>query len=310
MVPTQTYDTSIDALFFPHRLRPFQAVTGVAMLERAWRHRPGWVLAQLAHLAYLNDEDAEPVLASVGATAHRFYDHDGAQATLASWPAFTVLAFRGTELFERSAPGNGRPEGPPPTSTTDVERQLARALGELGLRRDRRFRSLLANDVLADLRFEKCDLDADCGVRVHRGFLRELDKLWSCGLLDDLTALDPGTVHATGHSLGGALATLAGTRFPFQSVVTFGEPRVGRHVERAFRAKRHLRFVLGDDPVPRLPPRVPFRFHHHGELRRLVHPSGMRDLRFDHAITNYVSGLASAEPTATDAPSEPADQSA
>jgi len=63
------------------------------------------------------------------------------------------------------------------------------------------------------------------GGRVHRGFNTMLMELW-----DEISkALD--AVHVplfyTGHSLGGALATLAASLRPPQAVYTFGAPRVG-----------------------------------------------------------------------------------
>lgn len=82
------------------------------------------------------------------------------------------------------------------------------------------------------------------GVRVHAGFLRGVD-----GLLPGLIAqlLPPGAnkadlppLHFTGHSLGGALATLAAWAlaregFPVASVYSFASPRVGNGAwRRAF----------------------------------------------------------------------------
>jgi hypothetical protein len=77
----------------------------------------------------------------------------------------------------------------------------------------------------------------------------------------------------TGHSLGGAMATLASVRlasegYTVRAVYTFGSPRVG---DRAFRRKYRLpnyRFVNDDDLVPHLP--FSWCYKHVGTLR-LMH---------------------------------------
>lgn len=105
------------------------------------------------------------------------------------------------------------------------------------------------------------DLDAAYapafGAKVHHGFLAGLLDLWP-GVL---AALGPEPLWVTGHSLGGALATLGalqavGTGLTVRGVATFGSPAVG---DRAFVAAftealgdRSDRVVHGNDPVPRV----------------------------------------------------------
>ena len=97
------------------------------------------------------------------------------------------------------------------------------------------------------------------GERVHEGFANALnDRAWRA-IADRLAALPGRRVWVTGHSLGGALATLAADRLPdVAGVYTFGSPRVGdptfvrgfnrRHAGRSFR------FVNHRDVVARVPP--------------------------------------------------------
>ena len=84
------------------------------------------------------------------------------------------------------------------------------------------------------------------------------------GLVAAIRDVDPArkTLYLTGHSLGGALATIAAcellAEFPITGIYTFGQPRVGDAVTAAF-IRYHYptgyhRFVFDDDIVPRVPP--------------------------------------------------------
>ncbi|MEO0973236.1 MAG: lipase family protein, partial [Pseudomonadota bacterium] len=78
----------------------------------------------------------------------------------------------------------------------------------------------------------------------------------------------------TGHSLGGAMATMASARLvaedrPFFGAYTFGQPRAGtREFARAFAAEageRYFRFQNNSDIVTRLPARL-LGYSHVGKL--------------------------------------------
>lgn len=248
---------SLEAVLHPERFEAFAGIAGPHAFHRRWNDNPDWVLANLAHAVYHPPATIERVLTGFGAWV-RFYDRRGAQALLAHWPGAAVVAFRGTQVAERD------------------ERGLIPIL------------HFLSSDVLADLRFHTVPFGA---ARVHRGFVGEFRKLWDNGLKADLDAHEEPAVWATGHSLGGALATLAGMHRPLSGVVTFGEPRVGRRIGAAFQAGGHLRFVNGRDLVTRLPPRL-FRYRHHGERRALARPPHRTNALLDHAIVLYAQALA------------------
>ena len=150
------------------------------------------------------------------------------------------------------------------------------------------------------------------GGRVHAGFRAALDDVWDelDAALDELAS----PVLYAGHSLGGALATLAAGRRPPLAAYTFGGPRVG---DEAFAATLEgipvYRVVNRKDAVTRSPPAAvgPLRFRHAGEPRPIALGAGAPGARrqgrpplpgrrrwydpparlCDHAPVNYVACL-------------------
>ncbi len=100
------------------------------------------------------------------------------------------------------------------------------------------------------------------GGRVHAGFMRALEKIWA----DLESCLD--AVQApwflTGHSLGGALATLAASRRPPTATFTFGAPRVGDPGFVETLQRPLYRVVNHRDVVSSVPPQLSDRRYVHG----------------------------------------------
>lgn len=106
----------------------------------------------------------------------------------------------------------------------------------------------------------------------HAGFDAGVDTVWAA--LSEAVAGE-GETWLTGHSLGGALATVAALRLlragvAVAGICTYGSPRTG---DAAFAAslraegmgERLLRLVYGSDIVPTLPPpEPPFGYRHIG----------------------------------------------
>jgi len=105
-------------------------------------------------------------------------------------------------------------------------------------------------------------------VRVHRGFYRawmghDYDQRIMGRIRALLDDMPPETrIYVTGHSLGGALATLCAhairTAFPSYplTVYTYGEPRVGNHAfahEYNAMVPEHFAVINDQDPVTRVP---------------------------------------------------------
>lgn len=113
------------------------------------------------------------------------------------------------------------------------------------------------NDLKADI--NAAQALAETVGRVHRGFKKEVDDLWP--VLEKVLTKSTKNLWFTGHSLGGAMATIcAGRCFlshinssPIQ-VQTFGSPRVGnkRYINHV--KIDYLRWVNNNDIVTRSPP--------------------------------------------------------
>ncbi|PKK62400.1 alpha/beta-hydrolase, partial [Rhizophagus irregularis] len=129
------------------------------------------------------------------------------------------------------------------------------------------------------------------GTLVHRGFLDAWKQIQP-QVTDDLVQLireNPTfQVGFTGHSLGGALATLSALDAIHKApelaknenlfLSTFGQPRVGdkkfaKFVDENIKA---IRTIVRGDPIPRLPPSWPIPFigsyKHFGEELYIVNP--------------------------------------
>jgi len=111
--------------------------------------------------------------------------------------------------------------------------------------------------------------------KVHKGFHKALNYVWD----DVITCIQDfhtngQSVWLTGHSLGGALATLAfpqivGLHMDVRGMYTFGQPRTGNKTFAArFDAKhryRSFRVVNNEDLVTRIPPRL-MTYRHIGRI--------------------------------------------
>jgi hypothetical protein len=103
---------------------------------------------------------------------------------------------------------------------------------------------------------------------VHEGFRDAFDTIWP--EIERLLAEDTGPVFYTGHSLGGALATLAAARVAPRALYTYGSPLVG---DKTFTAAlsniQAYRVVNNRDIVTTVPP--PIGYGHVGELHYITH---------------------------------------
>jgi len=275
---------SFEAVVYPQNFTP-SIISKEIDFEQSWKTNKPWVLSNLSHIAYFKKNKIIEFMEELGATQTFFYDSKGAQAFLSLWKNKAILTFRGTQTSEKKKAQ---------LKLGFFRRIILKILIKLPINPF----SLLSinNDLLADLKFFQTSFNKEKKVHVHSGFLEEINKIWDNSsknnILNHITQHTKNIpIWVTGHSLGGAMATLAGMKYAFEAVITFGEPRVGRNIERVFQSQEHLRYVNGDDPVTKLPPRLFSYYTHHGEKMIIKDADGETSVIYDHSIIYYSNNL-------------------
>ena len=121
----------------------------------------------------------------------------------------------------------------------------------------------------------------------HRGFWNSVDDVWEplFNRYMELRRDKKRPLFLTGHSLGGAMATIAAARLihrdlPFTSVYTFGQPRaMSLETSRIFNVEaksRFFRFQNNNDMVTRVPGRL-MGYSHVGSLLYISEEKRLHD---------------------------------
>ena len=185
-----------------------------------------WWMAEASLLAYADESFAAARFGEAGLPGVNAFHGKSTQCYTAHNDDFVIVAFSGSDMRERE--GNN------------------------------------VFDALADWTVNLSVDTVPCGEggRLHRGFAEALEEVWGAreedeGLeahLDGLCETGRRRVWFTGHSLGGALATIAAGRYGHApEVYTFGSPRVGDEGYVETLDLPVYRFVHGGDSVPKLP---------------------------------------------------------
>ena len=146
------------------------------------------------------------------------------------------------------------------------------------------------------------------GALVHRGFSQALTVVWPRieAKLQSLLDRHSRKIWVTGHSLGGALATLAALRIQRMGIkrletLTFGQPRVGNRTMAAQILSPLYRFAYYADPVCLAPFSVPRAMQYkHAGTRKLIDAAGLIVDKDSHFLTRLLSRVLAASQVAGD----------
>jgi triacylglycerol lipase len=244
---------------------------------KEFRMADAWWLAEAATLAYDDLAHVRPAFEAAGFEHVELISDPGSDTDLyvAHNSRHVVVAFRGTES---------------------------------GLRRGETDFTHILLDIASDARFRPVAFGGDARKgRVHGGFQRGLDSVWP-RLKSHLEPLRDGSriFWFTGHSLGGALATLATAKaaevagFDLRGLYSIGSPRVGDSAFKSFfegllrdrYRMSYYRFVHQQDIVTTVPPPPVFPFAHVGTLKQIKENGQITDgVGTLEQLTNLLSGV-------------------
>lgn len=207
-----------------------------------------WWFGECAFLSYCHPGFVRMAYRLAGLDGFRFFRGKGTECMVGWNDTVTIAAFRGTELKSLSA----------------------------------------LHEIRTDM--NTIPVPFEGGGKVHKGFLLALEEVWDGpdGLQVFLARITEETpsrpLWMTGHSLGGALATLCFARTPQATgLYVYGAPRVGDQdfvdilQDRPIWRVEHAR-----DPVPMVPPDVPaiqFSFKDPGQLVFISKDGSVSDKR-------------------------------
>ena len=149
------------------------------------------------------------------------------------------------------------------------------------------------NDIRADA--NALTAIAETVGKVHRGFKSEVDDLWP--YLEESLQQNTKPLWFTGHSLGGAMATICAGRCLLSHVksepeglFTYGSPRVGCKKYVNYTDVPHYRWVNNNDVVTRVPP-VWFGYRHQGTEMYIDRMGKLKDIKGWRRVSDRMQGL-------------------
>lgn len=149
------------------------------------------------------------------------------------------------------------------------------------------------NDIQADA--NALTAIAETVGKVHRGFKKEVDDLWP--YIEEALQQNTKPLWFTGHSLGGAMATICAGRCLLSHVksepeglFTYGSPRVGCKRYVSYTNIPHFRWVNNNDVVTRVPP-IWLGYRHCGTEMYLNRHGKLKDIKGWRRVSDRFQGL-------------------
>lgn len=150
------------------------------------------------------------------------------------------------------------------------------------------------NDIIANM--QAYPVKTNNGGRVHAGFLREADKIWSV-VKNELFSYDYKEVWFCGHSLGGAISTILAEKAAYElghtsikGLYTYGSPRVGWPKYVKSYPVKHCRCVNNNDIVVGVPLAI-MGYRHHGRDYYINAYGNIRSMTFFQRVKDKFRGF-------------------
>ena len=183
----------------------------------------GWQLSKISELAYHPPKIVGNIFKTIGFLKIKFLSKKTTQAYILTAENYTIISFRGTEVYKKR---NAGLEQMLYDLTTDADSIFTKSYDGKGL--------------------------------IHKGFNKSLNNIWDELFQYISSQSNNHNIWITGHSLGGALATISADRLQkkgikVQGIYTFGSPRVGNiDFKNNFKVS-HYRVVNHNDIVSQVP---------------------------------------------------------
>ena len=129
---------------------------------------------------------------------------------------------------------------------------------------------------------------------VHKGFIRSFEDMLP-EVIGDLQRVAPTKrIIYTGHSMGGALATLLSIAHKPHELCTFGAPKVSdKNLREHLEGIEFNRIVTSHDWIPSLPPSIPYILPYNHVGTKYVFPVewSWRDIIKPHLLVTYLQAI-------------------
>lgn len=96
LLPVEYHGRTIGAVNYPKMYQSFETLSNKNQFEKKWLENPGWILANMSHVAYYDHNQIERRLSDFDLEIRFYQDGEGGEAFLAIDQDKAFLSFRGT----------------------------------------------------------------------------------------------------------------------------------------------------------------------------------------------------------------------